>query len=63
MTEQECRALFFRESYTLASVEHEAYRGFKLGMKIQREMCIEDVRTIGGEFAIECEKLIRARSE
>lgn len=34
MTEQECRALFFREAYVLASSEPEMYRGFKLGLKI-----------------------------
>lgn len=27
----------------------------------EREYCIEDVRTIGGKFAVECEKLIVLR--
>lgn len=27
----------------------------------ENEACIEDVRTVGGMFAVECEALIRAR--
>lgn len=27
----------------------------------EREYCIEDVRTVGGEFAVECENLIMSR--
>ena len=27
----------------------------------ENESCIEDVRTVGGKFAVECESLIRAR--
>jgi hypothetical protein len=29
----------------------------------EREACLEDVRTVGGAFAVECEKLIRARGQ
>jgi len=31
----------------------------------EREACIEDVRTIGGKFSVECEELIlkRGRNE
>ena len=43
MTEQECKALFFKEAYVLASSEPEMYRGFKLGLKVgaaaEREAC------------------------
>lgn len=28
----------------------------------EREECIEDVRTVGGKFAVECEELIMMRS-
>lgn len=67
MTEQECRALFCREAYVLASSEPEMYRGFKLGLKIgaatENEAAIEDARTVGGEAGAEMEKLIRARRE
>lgn len=45
MTEQECRALFFKEAYVLASSEPEMYRGFKIGLKVgaaaEREACAE----------------------
>lgn len=63
MTEQECRALFFREMYVLASSEPDLYRGFKAGMMIEREACIEDARTVGGDAGAEVEKLIRARGQ
>lgn len=29
----------------------------------EREACIEDVRTVGGKFSVECETLIRSRGE
>lgn len=29
--------------------------------KIERKACIEDVRTVGGKFAVECEELINGR--
>jgi hypothetical protein len=37
MTEQECRAFFFQQTDMIASKNHEVYRGFKLGMKAERE--------------------------
>lgn len=36
---------------------------YRAGMVAEREACIEDVRTVGGEFAVECEALIMARGE
>ena len=41
----------------------EYERGLKDGAALEREACIEDVRTIGGKFAAECESTIRARGE
>ena len=29
----------------------------------EREECIEAARTVGGDFAVECERLIRARGQ
>lgn len=29
----------------------------------EREECIESARTVGGDFAVECERLIRARGQ
>ncbi len=39
MTEQECRAFFFQQTDMIASQNPEVYRGFKLGMKAEREEC------------------------
>lgn len=32
-------------------------------IEAEREACIEDVRTVGGSFAVQCEDLIRARGD
>lgn len=39
------------------------HQGFEEGVAAERELCIEDARTVGGSFAIECEDLIRARGD
>lgn len=36
---------------------------YQRGVRDEREDCIEDVRTIGGQFAEKCEAAIRARSD
>lgn len=38
-----------------------AWESWQESAKHEREACIEDVRTVGGPFAVECEALILAR--
>lgn len=38
-----------------------AWEAWQKSAQQEREACIEDVRTVGGSFAIQCEDLIRAR--
>lgn len=38
-----------------------AWEAWQEAGRQEREACIEDVRTIGGSFAVQCEDLIRAR--
>ncbi len=33
----------------------------KANVEAEREDCIEDVRTVGGSFSVQCEDLMRAR--
>lgn len=45
----------------VTELERFAAMAYAAGQAAEREACIEDVRTVGGRFAVECEALIRAR--
>ena len=64
MTEQEMRSLFFAATNKLASTNHEVYRGFKIGMQLEREACASSIAAVCGygdseDFA----EIIRARGQ
>ena len=47
------------------AVSSDAEELIRKGVMYEREACIEDIRTIGGKFSVECEELIlkRGRNE
>ena len=38
-----------------------AFRAWNAATNVERSACLEDVRTVGGKFSVECEALISAR--
>lgn len=63
MTEQEIMQLARDAGFSTAvrHTEEDIIRFATLVAEREREACIEDVRTVGGQFAAECEAAIRAR--
>jgi hypothetical protein len=47
---------------TFKNWEESCRQAWADGANAEREACIEDVRTVGGLFAVECEALINKRS-
>ena len=46
---------------TYSGWQESCRQAWEAGVKEEREACIENVRTVGGRFAVECEALIRDR--